>query len=69
MLGRCRRRPTDYRPVWFMRLAGRYLRRYREIRAKNGILEICKRPDLAATVTLQPFNRSPQPLAVSILTL
>ena len=55
-LDACRRRPTDFRPVWFMRQAGRYLRQYREIRARHGILEICKRPDLAATVTLQPVE-------------
>src|SRR5919108_3103017 len=55
-LDACRRRPTDVRPVWFMRQAGRYLRQYREIRAKHGLLEICKRPDLAATVTLQPVE-------------
>ena len=55
-LDACRRRPTDCRPVWFMRQAGRYLRPYREIRAKHGILEICKRPELAATVTLQPVE-------------
>ena len=52
----CRRRPTDVRPVWFMRQAGRYMKQYREIRAKHGILEICKRPDLAAAVTLQPVE-------------
>ncbi|HEY4361461.1 MAG TPA: uroporphyrinogen decarboxylase [Bryobacteraceae bacterium] len=52
----CRRRPTDVRPVWFMRQAGRYMKQYRDIRAKNGILEICKRPDLAAQVTLQPVE-------------
>jgi uroporphyrinogen decarboxylase len=39
-----------------MRQAGRYMKQYREIRAKNSILEICKRPDLAAAVTLQPVE-------------
>lgn len=55
-LDACRRRPTDVRPVWFMRQAGRYLKPYREIRARHSILEICKRPDLAAAVTLQPVE-------------
>src|SRR5579872_1413877 len=55
-LDACRRRPTDVRPVWFMRQAGRYMKPYREIRAKAGILDICKRPDLAAAVTLQPVE-------------
>src|SRR6201995_5762950 len=52
----CRRRPTDVRPVWFMRQAGRYMKPYRDIRAKHSLLEICKRPDLAAQVTLQPVE-------------
>jgi len=52
----CRRRQTDVRPVWFMRQAGRYMKQYRDIRAKAGILEICKRPDLAAQITLQPVE-------------
>ncbi len=52
----CRRRSTDVRPVWFMRQAGRYLKPYRDIRAKHGILEICKNPQLAAAVTLQPVE-------------
>ena len=55
-LDACRRRPTDVRPVWFMRQAGRYLKPYREIRAKHSILEICKTPELAATVTVQPIE-------------
>src|SRR5690242_10541010 len=55
-LDACRRRPTDVRPVWFMRQAGRYLKQYRDIRQHHGLLEICKRPDLAAQVTLQPVE-------------
>ncbi len=55
-LDACRRRPTDVRPVWFMRQAGRYMKQYRDIRKHHGILEICKRPDLAAAVTLQPIE-------------
>jgi uroporphyrinogen decarboxylase len=39
-----------------MRQAGRYLKQYQQIRAKHGILDICKRPDLAAAVTLQPVE-------------
>src|ERR1700750_2722107 len=55
-LDACRRRPTDVRPVWFMRQAGRYMKAYRDIRARHSLLEICKRPDLAAAVTLQPVE-------------
>src|SRR5215470_15918385 len=55
-LDACRRRPTDVRPVWLMRQAGRYMKSYRDIRAKHTLLEICKRPDLAAAVTLQPVE-------------
>src|SRR5256714_10257379 len=55
-LDACKRRPTDVRPVWFMRQAGRYLRQYRDIRAKHGMLEMCKRPDLAASITLLPVE-------------
>src|SRR3569832_2988078 len=55
-LDACRRRPTVVRPVWFLRQAGRYMKQYRDIRAHLGILEICKRPDLAAQVTLQPVE-------------
>ncbi len=53
----CRGQATPYTPVWFMRQAGRYLAEYRAIRERASLLEICRRPDLAAEVTLQPVER------------
>src|SRR5213083_2883507 len=53
----CRRAPTPFTPVWLMRQAGRYMPEYRAIRARRGFLELCKDPEAAAEVTLQPVDR------------
>ncbi|MEE2966100.1 MAG: uroporphyrinogen decarboxylase [Acidobacteriota bacterium] len=52
----CRRDPVDMTPVWFMRQAGRYMASYRAIRDHHTLLDICRNPELAAQVTLQPVK-------------
>src|SRR6476646_8609369 len=49
----CKSQPVDRTPVWFMRQAGRYMPEYRAIRKQHSLLEICKKPELAAQVTIE----------------
>lgn len=53
----CRRESVPYTPIWLMRQAGRYMREYREVRARTTFLELCKTPSLAAEVTVTAVER------------
>jgi uroporphyrinogen decarboxylase len=48
----CRAQPVDRTPVWFMRQAGRYMAEYRAVRKQYSLIEICKKPQVAAEVTI-----------------
>lgn len=53
----CRQQPAPYTPVWLMRQAGRYMKEYRDVRARTTFLELCKTPSLAAEVTVTAAER------------
>jgi uroporphyrinogen decarboxylase len=51
------KKETPYTPIWLMRQAGRYLPEYRAVREKYTFLEMCRIPEVAAEITLQPLRR------------
>lgn len=53
----CRLEPVDVTPVWLMRQAGRYMKSYRELRARVPFLELCKSPDLVAEITVSAAEK------------
>jgi uroporphyrinogen decarboxylase len=56
-LAACRREKSSYTPIWLMRQAGRYMEEYRKLRAQHDFLDLCKKPDLAAEITITPVER------------
>jgi uroporphyrinogen decarboxylase len=57
LLRACRLAPVPYTPIWLMRQAGRYMPEYRRVRERHGFIEMCRRPELAAEVTVTAVRR------------
>ncbi|HUO06255.1 MAG TPA: uroporphyrinogen decarboxylase [Candidatus Binataceae bacterium] len=57
ILKACRREATPYTPIWLMRQAGRYMPEYRKVREQHEFLDLCRRPELAAEVTVTAVER------------
>jgi len=57
MMRACRREPAPYTPIWLMRQAGRYMPEYRRVRERHEFLDLCRRPELAAEVTVTAVER------------
>jgi len=53
----CKGLPVEVTPLWFMRQAGRYMPEYREVRRHHSLVDICKKPELAAEVTITAAER------------
>ncbi len=53
----CRKEKTPRPPIWLMRQAGRYMKEYRELRAKTPFMDLCKNSDLASEVTVDAAHR------------
>ena len=53
----CRMEPASVTPIWLMRQAGRYMREYRQIRARRSFLEMCRDPDLVTQITVYAVER------------
>lgn len=64
ILKACNREKTPFTPIWLMRQAGRYMEEYRKIRENYSFIEMCKNPEIACEVTLQPIKKIPLDAAI-----